>query len=279
MSQKIDAVFQIAYDAEVKRAYGQNGLLQNTVYSKTGVVGKSINFRKKGKGMATQHIPGNDRVAMNVDYSQVECVLSDWDAYDYVDKFDMKKVNFSEIQELAEVAGDALGLRKDQIIIDALNAGYDTVNMKVGTTGTDLTVDTLVAGVTLLNKNGVENKDRFFIHTAKQLQDLLGSTSVTSSDYNSVKALVRGEVDTFLGMKFIMIADRDEGGLPTANNNADYVGFIYHKRAVGFALGQDVQTEMSWLADKGSWIVGGDFSAGAVVIDNQGVVAVVSSIS
>lgn len=278
MSQTIDAVFQYAYDAEVKRAYGQVGLLQNTVYTKTGVVGKSIYFRKKGKGMATQHIPGNDRVAMNVDYTQVECILTDWDAYDYVDKFDMKKINFSEVQELAEVAGDALGLRKDQIIIDAINAGYDSTNMKVGTTNTDLTVGVLIEGITLLNKNGVENKDRYFIHTAKQLNDLLNTTQITDSDYNSVKALVRGEVDSFLGMKFIMIADRDEGGLPTANSGADCVGFIYHKRAVGFALGQDVQTEMAWLPEKGSWIVGGDFSAGAVVIDNKGVVAVISDI-
>jgi len=38
---------------------------------------------------------------------------------------------------------------------------------------------------------------------AQQSDDLLGSTSVTSSDYNSVKALVDGEVDTFMGFKFV----------------------------------------------------------------------------
>lgn len=274
MSLNIDKVYQDAYDAEVKRAYGQVGMLQGTVRTKTGVIGKSIYFRKKGKGMASRHIPNAERTSMNIDFNQVQCTLQDWEAYDFVDKMSMKKINFAEIKELAECAGDALGLRKDQIIIDALNAGYDSTNMKVGTTNTALTVATLIAGVTKLNDVGVPESDRTFIHSAQQKADLLGTTQVTSSDYNSVKALVNGDVNTFLGLKFICIAKRDEGGLPIAST--DVLGFIYHKDAVGFALGQEIQTEMSWLPERGSWIVGGDFSAGAVVIDDKGVVGVLS---
>lgn len=274
MSLKIDQVFQDAYDAEVKRAYGQVGMLQGTVYTKTGVVGKFVYFRKKGKGMATQHIANAKRTAMNVDFNQVQCNLQDWEAFDFVDKLSMKKINFTEVKELAEVAGDALGLRKDQIIIDAINSGYDSTNMKFGTSGQALTVATLISAITALDNNGVPSDERYFIHTAKQKADLLGTTQVTSADYNSVKALVNGEVGSFLGMKFICIAKRDEGGLP--NDGTNDIGFIYHKRAVGFALGQDVQTEMSWVAERGAWIVGGDFSAGAVVIDDDGIAGIMS---
>lgn len=274
MSLKIEQVFQDAFDAEVKRAYGQVGMLQGTVYTKTGVIGKSIYFRKKGKGMATRHVAMANRVAMNVDFNQVQCNLQDWEAYDFVDKMSMKKINFGEVKELAEVAGDALGLRKDQIIIDAINAGYDSTHMKFGTSGQALTVASLIAATTALDNNGVPSDDRYFIHTAKQKADLLGTTQITSADYNSVKALVNGEINTFLGLKFICIAKRDEGGLP--NDGTNDIGFIYHKRAVGFALGQEVQTEMSWVAERGAWIVGGDFSAGAVVIDDDGIAAVQS---
>lgn len=274
MSLKIDQVFQDAFDAEVKRAYGQVGMLQGTVYTKTGVIGKSIYFRKKGKGMATQHIANANRTAMNVDFNQVQCNLQDWEAFDFVDKMSMKKINFGEVKELAEVAGDALGLRKDQIIIDAINAGYDSSNMKFGTSGNALTVAALINAVTALDNNGVPSDERYFIHTAKQKNDLLNTTAVTSADYNSVKALVNGEIGSFLGLKFICIAKRDEGGLP--NDGTNDIGFIYHKRAVGFALGQEVQTEMSWVPERGAWIVGGDFSAGAVVIDDDGIAAVQS---
>lgn len=274
MSRKISQVFQDFYDAEVKRAYGDVSKLQDKVYTSGRIVGKRVAFRKKGKGMATPHIPGSDVTAMNVDYNQVWCDLEDWEAYDYVDKFDMKKINFSEVTELAEVAADCLGLRIDQIIIDKMSAGYDTTNMKVGTTNTALTVATLLDATEKLNANGVPESERYFAHSAKQLRDLLSTTEVTSADYNSVKSLVNGSVNSFLGLNFVLIANRDEGGLPTAAN--DVIGFVWHKRAMGFSKAQDLETSMEWVPEKRAYLVGGDFSAGAVVIDDKGIVAVVS---
>lgn len=274
MSRKISQVFQDFYDAEVKRAYGDVSVLQDKVYTSGRIVGKRVAFRKKGKGMATQHVPGSDVTAMNVDYNQVWCDLEDWEAYDYVDKFDMKKINFSEVTELAEVAADCLGLRIDQIIIDKMKAGYDTTNMKVGTENTALTVATLIDACTKLNKSGVPSTERYFAHSAQQLADLLSTTQVTSADYNSVKALVNGTLNSFLGLKFTLIADRDEGGLPTSADNV--TGFIWHKRAMGFSKAQDLETSMEWVPEKRAYLVGGDFSAGAVVIDDKGIVGVVS---
>lgn len=274
MSRKISQVFQDFYDAEVKRAYGDVSKLQDKVYTSGRIVGKRVAFRKKGKGMATPHIPGSDVTAMNVDYNQVWCDLEDWEAYDYVDKFDMKKINFSEVTELAEVAADCLGLRIDQIIIDKMSAGYDAINMKVGTTNTALTVATLLDATEKLNANGVPESERYFAHSAKQLRDLLSTTEVTSADYNSVKSLVNGSVNSFLGLNFVLIANRDEGGLPTAAN--DVIGFVWHKRAMGFSKAQDLETSMDWIPEKKAYLVGGDFSAGAVVIDDKGIVGVTS---
>ena len=37
--------------------------------------------------------------------------------------------------------------------------------------------------------------------TATQITNLLSATEVKSADYNTVRALVRGEIDTFLGFK------------------------------------------------------------------------------
>lgn len=274
MSLFIDKVYQDAYDAEVKRAYGQTGMLQGTVRTKAGVIGKSVYFRKKGKGLASRHVPMAERTSMNIDFNQVECPLQEWEAYDFVDKLSMKKINFGEIQELAGCAGDALGLRKDQLVIDALKDGYDTANMSVGTAADKLTVGTLIDAKTKLDDLGVPATDRVFLHSAQQLNDLLNTTQITSGDYNAVKALVNGEITSFLGFKFMCIAQRDEGGLPS--DGTSNTGFIYTKDAVGLALGQDISTEMAWLPDRGAWIVGGDFSAGATVIDDQGVIAVVS---
>lgn len=44
---------------------------------------------------------------------------------------------------------------------------------------------------------------RYLVHNAAQLASLLSQTQVTSADYNTVKALVHGEIDTYLGFKFL----------------------------------------------------------------------------
>lgn len=275
MSRKISQVFQEFYDAEVKRAYGDVSKLQDKVYTSGRIVGKRVAFRKKGQGMATRHIPGADVTAMNVDYNQVWCDLEDWEAYDYVDKFDVKKINFDEVTELAEVAADCLGLRIDQIIIDKMNSGYDSTNMQVGSASAALTVDTLIDACEKLNANNVPETERFFAHSASQLKDLLKTTQVTSDDYNTVKALVNGTLNTYMGLRFVLIGNRSEGGLPKPSGTS-VKGFIWHKRAMGFSKAQDLETSMDWIPEKRAYLVGGDFSAGAVVIDDMGVVGVVS---
>lgn len=69
-----------------------------------------------------------------------------------------------------------------------------------GSTG--LSIAKLRAAKKLMDQNEVEEEGRWAAVTATQLDNLLGTTEVTSADYNTVKALVRGEIDTFLGWKF-----------------------------------------------------------------------------
>ncbi|NLE03901.1 MAG: hypothetical protein GX638_03730 [Crenarchaeota archaeon] len=280
MSMNITPVFQTAFDAEVKVAYGQAGSLRETVKVKSGVIGKEVYFRKVGKAIANLHIRGNNRITNNMEFSQVLCPLADYDVFDYVDKLDMKKINFSEIKEVAQGTGRAAGLKIDQLIIDALVNGYDDTDMEVGTSGAALTVATLTAAKKKLDDNGVPNMDRHFLHDGQQMQDLLADTTLTSSEYNTVKALVNGEINTYVGFKFHHIAtNRVEGGLPSTNSGVDRLAIAYHKEAVGLALGQDIESEMEYMVEKGGWLVGCSFSAGAVVIDNEGVVGVISRIS
>ncbi|MDR2725560.1 MAG: hypothetical protein LBC90_05765 [Candidatus Adiutrix sp.] len=73
-----------------------------------------------------------------------------------------------------------------------------------GGEGEGLTVAKLIkAREMLIAANNDPGEARFLACSEKQLSDLLGSIKVTSADYNSVKALVKGEVDSFMGFKFI----------------------------------------------------------------------------
>jgi hypothetical protein len=273
MSINLSAVAAKIYDSAVKQAYQDSAKLTPTVYTKTAKKSDEIKFRTMGKGLATQvTTPSADVVPMDVDHGLVACPLTNWRAAEYTDIFDNAEVNFSEVNELAGVIAKSLGRRSDQLVLDALAT---TTTTAVGTTGTALSIDTLIAAKKTLDAAGVPMEDRYFVVESKGISDLLKTTEVTNSDYNSVKALVAGEVDTFLGFKIIQIADRAEGGIETVNVGADYQGYAYHKRSVGFGRNMDISTKAEWVSQKQSWLSVGNFKGGAVKIDDEGIVPVI----
>jgi hypothetical protein len=75
------------------------------------------------------------------------------------------------------------------------------------TANSGLTIAKLRQAAYLLNEAEVDDSDpRIIVVSAKQIQDLLRTTEVTSADFNSVKALVQGDLDTFMGFKFRRVA-------------------------------------------------------------------------
>jgi hypothetical protein len=70
-----------------------------------------------------------------------------------------------------------------------------------------LTLAKLIKAKSILGKNEVgKGEELIFAYTQQQLDDLLHSVEeVKSSDYNAVKALVNGDVDTFMGFKFVRL--------------------------------------------------------------------------
>ena len=105
---------------------------------------------------------------------------------------------------------------KDKVLYDALlgdaqtgkNGGtttsFDTSNQQVAVAASGLTLAKLKSTREILVGNEIEPGTEMFIAvTEKQMTDLLDTTEIASSDYNTVKALVRGEVNTFMGFRFI----------------------------------------------------------------------------
>jgi hypothetical protein len=125
----------------------------------------------------------------------------------------------------------------------------------------------------LMDKNNVPPTDRHIIVHSNGLQALLGETAVTSSDFNTVKALVSGELNTFLGFTFHVIGDRSEGGL-AIDGSLDRTCFAFHKDAIGYAEGIAPKTEINYVPEKTSFLVASMFSAGATTIDAEGIVSI-----
>ena len=275
MSVSLSNAFVTLFDAEVKQAYQGKAMLVPAVRQRRGVEGSTVKFPKVGAGVATPRIPQTDVTPLNVSFSQVTLTLSDWNAAEYSDIFSQAKVNFDERQELVQVVASAMGRRQDQLILDALaNSSTSlTVSNDIGGTDTNLNVAKLRSAKRLLDKGNVPPEGRHIVLHANGLDSLLSETAVTSSDFNTVKALVQGEINTFLGFTFHVIGDRTEGGLAIDGSN-DRVCYAFHKDAIGYGEGIAMRSEINYIPEKTSWLVNEVFSAGAIAIDAGGIVAI-----
>ncbi len=266
-----------SFDDIVKQSYQAMGKLRPTVRVKTGVIGNSHRFTKIGKGTATPRIPQTDVVPMNVSYSTATATLTDWNAPEYTDIFNQQKVNFDEQRQLAMVIAGAITRREDELILAAIDAASTslTVSTDIGGTGTNLNTAKFRDSKKQLDAGGVPAGDRYFVAHANNIYGLLGDTTATSADFNSIRALVDGQINTWLGFTMVPFEDRDEGGLPLSGSVRTC--YAYHggsMGSMGHAVGIEFRTEINYIPEKTSWLCNGLFTAGSVAIDAEGIVEI-----
>ena len=276
MAQSITNAFVTLFDAEVKQAFQAESVLRGSVRLRSGVSGNTYKFPKLGKGSATARIPQTDVTPLNVTYSQVTATMSDYNAAEYSDRFHQAKVNFDERSELVQVVSKAIGRRLDQLIIDALagasspNTVANTIVTSGSAAASNLNVGKLIAAKKAMDAKNVPLDDRHILIHANSLAGLLADERAISGDYAAIKGLVSGDINTFLGFKFITIGDRDEGGL-SIDGSSDRNVYAFHRSAIGMAENMGQKTEINYVPEKTSFLVNSMFSAGSVAIDDEGI--------
>lgn len=160
-----------------------------------------------------------DTVHSNTPHSRRAVDLEEADYSDLIDKMDRVKLLINPDDAYVKAAVMGINRYKDDVFITAAlgNArsgvrGATNVSLpnsqKIGATNgtasSGLNVFTLTLVQEKFDSNDIdEDIPRYFAYSGKQKQNMLNETEVTSADYNSVKALVQGKVDTFMGFKFI----------------------------------------------------------------------------
>ena len=273
MAIQVSNAFVTLFDSEVKQAYQGQRMLAGLTRERSNVEGSTVKFPKIGKGTATIRVPQTDVTPLNVSYSQVTATMSDFIAAEYSDIFNQQKINFNERQELVQVVSGAIARRMDQVCLDALAAASspNTVSNDIGGTDSNLNVAKMRAAKKALDAKNVPADGRVLVIHANSLDSLLGETEVTSSDFNTVKALVQGDINTFLGFNVVTLGDRDEGGLPI-DGSSDRTVYAFHRDALGLGIGMGQTSRVDYIAEKTSFLVASMFSAGAVSIDDEGIV-------
>jgi hypothetical protein len=185
---------------------------------------------------------------------------TDYEWADLIDDQDKLRMLIDPTSPYAINGAYALGRAMDQLIISAAlgtaktgengttNTTFPTSTQQitVGGTPTGLTVAKLRAAkkILLANEVDVEMDPLYIAVTAKQLDDLLGTTEVTSSDYNTVKALVQGQVDTFMGFKFIHTE------LLGVDGSDDRRVIAWAKSGIHLGMWNDINSKIDQRADK-----------------------------
>ena len=134
-----------------------------------------------------------------------------------VDKTDKLRLIHSPESEYSIEARNAFARKLDDIAIAALLGTVWTG--KTGTTPLSLpnasklaatksgdfsgfSVETLINLKYMFDVKEIDDKDRHIAVGAAEIRNLLNEDKVTNADYANIKALVHGEVDTFMGFKF-----------------------------------------------------------------------------
>ena len=279
MSTGLSTAFITLFEAEVKQAYQGESVLNNSVRMRTNVQGSTVKFPKIGKGVSQIRTPQTDVVPLNTDFSTVTATMQDFIAAEYSDIFDQSKVNFDERQELAQVVGKAIARREDQIIIDVMEAASPgaTIANTVVTSGSaaasDLNIGKIIAAKKAMDAANVPPTDRHAVVHANNIAGLLGDERAISGDFQNIRALVQGDINTMMGFQFHVVGDRSEGGL-AIDGSSDRNTFFYHRSAIGCGVSVAPKVEVNYIAEKTSFLVSAMYSAGAVVIDTAGLIKV-----
>lgn len=269
MSNSIEQAFIKQFESEVFTAYQRMGSkLRSTVRTKDGVIGASTFFQKVGRGVASTKARNANVPIMNLDRSTVEVVLRDYYAGDWVDKLDELKTNVDERAVVANAGAYALGRKTDELIIDQLKTTPGGQTVAVGTTG--LTLAKVQTALEMLgNKDVPDDGQRFAVVGWSQWADLLALPEFSSADYVGAEGLpfATTQAKKWLGTLWI-----PHSGLPLVSTTRTC--FWYHRSAIGHAIGQDIETDITWHGDKAANFINSMMSQGAKLIDSEGVVAI-----
>jgi|TARA_B110000438_G_scaffold299740_1_gene350566 hypothetical protein len=253
------------------------GRLRNTVRN-VSVTGEKHNFERLGHVEAVEKTTRHTNTPiLEVPHSRRVVTMRDWQWGDLIDDEDTLRMLVDPKSSYVQIGAGAMNRKWDSLIIDAaLGTSTDgdaaSVTFPAGNTiahgSAGLTIAKLLEAKKMLDSKEVPDNDRCIIVTAKQMEDLLGTTQVTSSDFNTVKALVSGSFNSFMGFTFI----RSEQ-LAVASSVRSVIA--YQKDAIGLAVGRDVETKIAERADKSfAHHVYLRFSAACTRIDEDRVVEI-----
>jgi len=278
MSQQITEAFVQQFGANVFHLSQQKGSRLRGAVRVESQTGESAFYDRIGKVAAVKKAGRHSSTPqLDTPHSRRMVTLEDYEWADLIDQQDKVRMLNDPSSEYVMAAMWALGRSMDDELIAAAigNAysgqkGTTTVALPNaqkmistdGTSASNLNVKTLRAVKRVLDQAEVDPAEpRYLVCSALQIESLLGQTEVTNSDYNTVKALVQGEVNSFMGFEFIRSERLSQVSTTTADETTGAIGsgsasvtgrscFAFSKMGLLLAIGMDVKSRIDERNDK-----------------------------
>lgn len=228
MSFTVDTAFVNSYHDMLELIFQQEGsklrntlrnVEQNSEYDYWDRLGEAT-----VQEISTRH---GDTPHNEIEHTRRRLQVTGYDTNEYFDNQDKLRMIIDPKSGYAQSQAWALGRKMDDVILaQLLGTAYSGKSGATSLTfaqdsGQSVAVDYTEPGAIAANSNltiGKLRRTRYlllandaikdnelvhFVGHPSQQDSLLRSTEINSADYNSVKSLVNGTVDTFMGFKFI----------------------------------------------------------------------------
>lgn len=258
--------------------------LRDTVLVDTNFTGEYKFYDQLGADEMTEKVSRHqDTPTDSADHQRRRISKRDYIHNKLLDKEDQLNMLIDPKSMYMQSAAMAAGRQIDDTIITAFDA--TAYSGKTGSTEESFTAGNIIAvGAAGMSKakliiareklddNDVEEEDRFCVIKPKQLSDLLNTTEVTSSDFNTVKALVEGTINHWLGFDF-----RKTTRLAN-NSSGNRKCFAYHRAAMQLAIQKEPSGRIDERPDKNyAWQCFFSLSIGATRLEEERIVEIVCS--
>jgi hypothetical protein len=285
MSFSITEAFVLQYQKTIQILSQQKiSRLRDKVRVETGVNGKRIAFERLGSTTAVQRTTRHgDTPLMSSPHSRRWAVLSTYHWADMVDDPDKIRMLIDPTNEYNQIAVMAMNRTIDDVIIAAAwgtaitgeeGTGSQSLpsGQVIGTGNVSMSLSLLLSAREKFELNDVDpDEPKYLLVTPKMMTSLLNTTEVKSADYNTVKALVQGQLNNFLGFEFVVTNRLPAAGVIDSYRNA--IGWA--KNGVGLAVGRDITAKIDQRPDKAySTQVYVAMDIGAVRIEDEKVIRI-----
>jgi len=257
MSTSVTTAFVQQYSANVQMLSQQMGSRLRDTVRVENITGKNAFFDQVG--VATAQLRSSrhaDTPQIDTPHARRRVSLADYEYADLIDDQDKVRMLIDPTSSYAQAAAAAMGRAMDDVIISAAlgtaftgetgstSTAFSSDN-QIANGSADMSVAKLIQAKKILDLADVDPSiPRYIAVGPNQIEALLNTTSVTSSDFNTVKALAQGDINSFMGFNFCV---SNRLAIDTSKRKC----IAYVQDGVALAVGKDSTARIDERSDKG----------------------------